>query len=149
MKIWVDADACPTAVREILFRAATRTGLEVIFVANQHINVPASQNVQCLRVPQGFDKADNEIVKRVFPGDLVITSDIPLASDVLDKEGLVLTPRGERYTSENIKARLGIRDFMETLRASGIQSGGQSAYSSSDKQAFANQLDRLIARAKR
>jgi uncharacterized protein YaiI (UPF0178 family) len=146
MKIWVDADACPVPVKEILFRAADRQKVEVTLVANQHLSVPKSAYVRMLQVEKGFDVADNEIVKRIQAGDLLISSDIPLASEVLDKGALVITPRGERYTEDNIKARLNIRDFMETLRSSGIQSGGQPAYNQADRQQFANQLDRILAK---
>ena len=149
MKIWVDADACPGPIREILFRVATRTNISITLVANQRINVPSSPQIRMLQVEQGFDKADQEIVQRVQAGDLVITSDIPLASEVLDANAEVLTPRGERYTKDNIAARLSMRDFMESLRASGEHTGGPSAFSQADRKAFADQLDRLIARARR
>jgi len=147
MKIWVDADACPVVIREILFRAAQRTGVELTLVANHALPVPPDKHIRSVQVSAGFDVADHEIVRRVEAGDLVITSDIPLASEVLDEGGLALTPRGERFTAENIKARLNIRDFMETLRASGVQSGGPAALSHADRQQFANQLDRILARA--
>lgn len=149
MKIWVDADACPVPVKEILFRAAERQKIEVILVANQRLSTPQSAFIRMLQVEQGFDVADNEIVKRIVAGDLLISADIPLASEVLEKGALVITPRGERYTEDNIKARLNIRDFMETLRSSGIQSGGQPAYSHTDRQMFANQLDRILAKRSR
>ncbi|WP_010324268.1 YaiI/YqxD family protein [Marinobacterium stanieri] len=147
MKIWVDADACPVVIKEILFRAAQRTGVELTLVANHALKVPPDVNIRSLQVSAGFDVADHEIVRRVETGDLVITSDIPLASEVLEEGALALTPRGERFTAENIKARLNIRDFMETLRASGVQSGGPAALSQADRQQFANQLDRILARA--
>ncbi|SIQ09677.1 YaiI/YqxD family protein [Marinobacterium stanieri] len=147
MKIWVDADACPVVIKEILFRAAQRTGVELTLVANHALKVPPDANIRSLQVSAGFDVADHEIVRRVETGDLVITSDIPLASEVLEEGALALTPRGERFTAENIKARLNIRDFMETLRASGVQSGGPAALSQADRQQFANQLDRILARA--
>lgn len=146
MKIWVDADACPVVVRQMLFRAAERTGVSVTLVANQTVPVPPLPHVTSLQVGSGFDVADNEIVKRCEPGDLVITSDIPLAAEVIDKGAMALNPRGERYTPDSIRSRLNMRDFMETLRASGIQSGGQGAYGQREKQAFANELDRLLAR---
>ncbi|MCB1644497.1 MAG: YaiI/YqxD family protein [Pseudomonadales bacterium] len=146
MKIWVDADACPVAVKEILFRAAQRTGIELTLVANQYLKTPAARNIHMLQVMQGFDIADNEIVRRTEPGDLVITSDIPLAAEVLEKGGMVITSRGEEYTAENIRGRLNIRDFMDTMRASGIQTGGPPALNQADRQAFANLLDRLITR---
>ncbi len=147
MKIWVDADACPVAIKEILFRAAERTGISVTLVANQAMRVPAADNIRLLQVASGFDAADNEIVKRLTVGDLVITADIPLAAEVIEKGGVALNPRGELYTEDNIRARLNMRDFMETLRSSGIDTGGQPPLSASDRQAFANQLDRLLARA--
>lgn len=145
MKIWVDADACPVVIKEILFRAAERTQTQVTLVANQYINTPGSSYITSVQVSQGFDVADNEIVKRMDAGDLVITADIPLASDVIDKGGHALSPRGEMYTADNIKARLSMRDFMETLRASGIDTGGPAAMSQGDRQAFANRLDRFLA----
>lgn len=147
MKIWVDADACPLVIKEILFRAAERSGLELTLIANHALKVPPAANIRAIQVSGGFDVADNEIVRRCEAGDLVITSDIPLAAEVLEKGGLALTSRGERFTAENIRARLNIRDFMETLRASGVQSGGPAALNQADRQQFANQLDRLITRA--
>lgn len=147
MKIWVDADACPVVAKEILFRAAERTGVTLTLVANQPLRVPRFPNIKSLQVPGGFDVADNEIVKRVEPGDLVITSDIPLAAEALDKGAHAMTPRGEAFTPENIGSALNMRDFMDTMRASGVDtSGGPSAYGQRDKQAFANGLDRLLAR---
>lgn len=146
MKIWVDADACPVVVKEILLRAARRTGVQLTLVANQPVSVPRSPNIDMLRVKPGFDVADNEIVKRLEPGDLVITSDIPLAAEVIEKGGHALNPRGELYSADTIKARLNMRDFMDTLRASGINTGGPPALSQSDRQAFANHLDRLLAK---
>ena len=146
MKIWVDADACPVPVREILFRAAERTGVELILVANQAIRKPALQNIKMMQVPKGFDVADNEIVQRTQAGDLVITSDIPLAAEVLEKQAQALNPRGELYSLSTIKAQLSMRDFMDTLRASGIQSGGQASFSQSDRKAFANQLDKILSK---
>ena len=145
MQIWVDADACPVVIKEILFRAAQRTQTQVTLVANQYISTPKSRFVSSLQVSKGFDVADNEIVRRMEAGDLVITADIPLASDVIEKQGHALSPRGEMYTTDNIKARLGMRDFMETLRASGVDTGGPAALNQSDRQAFANQLDRFLA----
>jgi len=145
MKIWVDADACPVVVREILYRAADRTGTKVTLVANQPLNRPSSSNIDTLQVPRGFDVADDEIVKRLDAGDLVITSDIPLASEVIDKGGHALSPRGEMHTTENIRARLNMRDFLDTMRASGVDTGGgPAAYSQRDKQTFANVLDRFL-----
>ncbi|MBT0724793.1 YaiI/YqxD family protein [Rosenbergiella sp. S61] len=140
--IWVDADACPVVIKEVLYRAAERTKTVVTFVANQSLRVPASEYLRTLRVAAGFDVADNEIVKRVGQGELVITSDIPLAAEVLEKGGEALNPRGERYSRETIKQRLVMRDFMETLRSSGIPSGGPAALSQKDRQLFANELDK-------
>ncbi len=145
MKIWVDADACPVVIKEILFRAAERAKIEMTLVANQPIRTPSSHFVKMLQVPQGFDVADNEIVRRVAAGDLVITSDIPLADEVIEKGGHALSPRGERFTPDSIKARLNMRDFMETMRGSGVDtSGGPPPLSQSDRMAFANHLDRLL-----
>lgn len=146
MKIWVDADACPVAVKEILFRAAERSEVQVTLVANSQVQVPRSRYIQSLRVASGFDVADNEIVSRVSAGDLVVTSDIPLAADVLDKGAYAVSPRGEVFSAENIKARLTMRDFMETLRASGINTGGPPPLNQSDRKAFADYLDRLLAK---
>ena len=145
MKIWVDADACPLVIKEILFRAAQRTGIELTLVANQPLRVPPSPVINTIQVAPGFDVADNEIVKRVTAGDLVITSDIPLAADVIEKGGFVLSPRGERYTKDNIKGRLNMRDFLDAMRASGIDTGGPPALSQSDRRAFAGHLDKLLA----
>ncbi len=146
MKIWVDADACPVVIKEILFRAAERTGIQLTLVANQPVRIPPARNIKFIQVAQGFDVADNEIVKRLGSGDLVITSDIPLAAEVIEKQGLALNPRGELYTAENIRVRLNMRDFMDTLRASGIHTGGPAALSQSDRKSFADQLDKLLAR---
>lgn len=145
--IWVDADACPIVIKDILFRAAERTKTQTTLVANQAIRIPPSRYISFLRVTQGFDVADNEIVRRLQAGDLVITADIPLAADVIEKGGLALNPRGELYTQENIKERLTMRDFMETMRSSGIQTGGPPPLNKSDRQAFANQLDKLLSQA--
>lgn len=144
MKIWVDADACPVVIKEILFRAAERTGVQVTLVANQPIGIPPSRNINFIQVSPGFDVADNEIVKRTDVGDLVITSDIPLAAEVIEKGGLALSPRGEMYTTSNIRARLNMRDFMESLRSSGVDTGGPPALNKSDRQSFANQLDKFL-----
>jgi uncharacterized protein YaiI (UPF0178 family) len=144
--IWVDADACPVAIKEMLFRAAERTKIQTTLVANQFIRTPPSAYISFIRVTQGFDEADNEIVKRMQAGDLVITGDIPLAADVIEKGGIALNPRGELYTKENIKDRLTMRDFMETMRSSGIEvGGGPPPLNNTDKQTFANQLDRLLS----
>jgi uncharacterized protein YaiI (UPF0178 family) len=146
MKIWVDADACPKVIKEILFRAAKRAAVQVTLVANQSLRTPSSQHIKSLQVSSGFDVADNEIVKQVQAGDLVITADIPLAAQVVDKGAHALNPRGELYTPDNIKARLNLRDFMATLRDSGVNTGGPAPLSQSDRQAFANHLDRLLAK---
>jgi uncharacterized protein YaiI (UPF0178 family) len=147
VKIWVDADACPVVVKEILYRAADRTGVELTLVANQALNTPSSPNINTIQVPQGFDVADDEIVKRCESGDLVITSDIPLAAEVIEKGGYALSPRGELHTKENIGARLNMRDFLDTMRSSGVEmSGGPAAFSQRDKQDFANNLDRLLTK---
>lgn len=147
MKIWVDADACPVVIKEILFRAAKRTRTPLTLVANQPIQVPPSEYIRTVQVASGFDVADNEIVKRLAPGDLVITADIPLADEVIGKGGHALNPRGELYSKDNIKARLNMRDFMDTMRASGINTGGPPAISQRDRQDFANSLDRFLARS--
>ena len=146
MKIWVDADACPVVIKDILYRAAERTGIQLTLVANQAITVPRSRYINFIRVASGFDVADNEIVKRLDAGDLVITSDIPLAAEVIEKGGHALSSRGELYTANNIKARLNMRDFMETLRSSGIDTGGPPALSQSDRKAFADHLDRILVK---
>lgn len=144
MKIWVDADACPVVVRDILFRASERTGVEVTLVANQFIRTPASPKVTMLQVMSGFDVADNEIVRRAEPGDMVITSDIPLADEIITKGAHALSSRGELFTKENIKSRLNIRDFMDTMRSSGVQTGGPAPMSQADRQQFANHLDKWL-----
>lgn len=144
MKIWVDADACPVVIKDILFRAAERTGIALTLVANQSIRKPSLKNITMLQVPSGFDVADNEIVKRLNKGDLVITSDIPLAAEVIEKGGLALNPRGEMYTADTIKNRLEVRDFMDSLRASGEHTGGPPPLSQSDRQTFAKHLDHYL-----
>ena len=146
MKIWVDADACPGVIKEILFRAAQRTEVTMTLVANQAVRIPPSRHIKMIQVASGFDVADNEIVKRVNPGDLVITADIPLAAEVIEKGGNALNPRGELYTADNIKNRLTMRDFMDTLRSSGIDTGGPPALNQGDRKAFANQLDRFLSK---
>lgn len=145
MTIWVDADACPAVVKEILFRAAKRTGTPLTLVANQPMRTPPSRLITSIQVGSGFDVADNEIVRRMAPGDLVVTADIPLAGEVIEKGGQALNPRGELYTRDNIRERLGMRDFMETLRASGVDTGGPAALGPRDRQAFGNALDRWLA----
>ncbi len=147
MNIWVDADACPVAIREIMFRASIRTGVRLTLIANQRLNVPNSPHIRSVQVASGFDAADTEIVRRVQAGDLVVTSDIPLAAEVIDSGGLVLSPRGEQLTKDNIGARLNMRDFLESMRASGVATGGPSALGQADKKAFADQLDRWLAKA--
>ncbi len=146
MKIWVDADACPVVVKDILFRAAERTGVEITLVANRPVRIPSLGSVKFILVPPGLDVADNEIVKLLDSGDLVITADIPLAAEVIDKGAHALNPRGELYSADDIKSRLSVRDFMDTLRASGIETGGPPALSKSDRQSFANQLDKFLTR---
>lgn len=146
MKIWVDADACPVVIKEIIFKAAERTSTKTTLVANHFIKTPPSKVINFMQVSAGFDIADDEIVKRINTGDLVITSDIPLADEVLTKKGLALSPRGELYTASNIKSRLNIRDFMDTMRASGVHTGGPSALSQNDRQAFANHLDSILTK---
>ncbi|MBE5251102.1 MAG: YaiI/YqxD family protein [Enterobacterales bacterium endosymbiont of Blomia tropicalis] len=149
MAIWVDADACPNVIKEVLYRAADRTQTLVTFVANQFLRVPPSPYLRTLQVPAGFDVADNEIVRRAEPGDLVITADIPLAAEVMEKGAAALNPRGERYSSATIRERLTMRDFMDTMRASGVQTGGPAAMSPRDRQQFANELDSWLRQQKR
>ncbi|MFV2056549.1 MAG: YaiI/YqxD family protein [Thiohalomonadales bacterium] len=144
MKIWVDADACPVVIKEILFRAAQRTGILMTLVANHPVRIPRLNSINFLQVKPGFDVADDEIVKRIAAGDLVITSDIPLAAEVIEKDAHALNPRGELYTRDSIRERLNMRDFMDTMRASGVQTGGPAALNQSDRQSFANQLDKLL-----
>ncbi len=144
MKIWVDADACPVVIKEILFKAAKRTGIQLTLVANQAIKVPVADNIAAVQVGMGFDVADNEIVKRLNKGDLVITGDIPLAAEAIEKGATALNPRGDKYTKQNIQARLTMRNFMETLRSSGVETGGPAAFNYKDRQNFANVLDRHI-----
>lgn len=146
MQIWVDADACPGVIKEILFRAAERAAITTTLVANTLLRTPASRYIRALQVPRGFDVADNEIVRRLQAGDLVITADIPLAADVIEKGGHALNPRGEFYSKETIRALLTMRNFMDELRGSGVQTSGPAVFSNSDRQAFANQLDRFLAR---
>jgi uncharacterized protein YaiI (UPF0178 family) len=147
MQIWVDADACPGVVRDILFRAAARTGVDLTLVANQPLTKPSAPNIRMLQVSHGFDVADAEIVRRLEAGDLVITNDIPLAAEVIAKGGHALSPSGEMHTKDNIGARLNMRDFLDTMRSSGVEmGGGPAAYSQRDKQAFANALDRFLAK---
>jgi len=146
MRIWVDADACPNVIKDILFRAADREQVEVTLVANQWIRTPASRFVRSIQVPGGFDVADDEIVRRVEPGDLVVTQDIPLASFAIEKGALALHPRGEMFTRDTIAARLSMRNFMEELRGSGVDTGGPATMHQRDRQAFDNELDKWLAR---
>lgn len=148
MQIWVDADACPKVIKEILFRVAQRTNIQLTLVANQYISHPPSKFIRAIQVPGGFDVADNKIVELANAGDIVVTADIPLAADVIAKGAHALDPRGELYSKENIGQRLGMRNFMHELRSSGVQTGGAAALDQRDRQAFANQLDRLLAQAK-
>lgn len=146
LKIYVDADACPSAIKEILYRVSQRTGIEVILVANQPLSVPRIPTVRSVQVSQGFDVADNHIVQLVEENDLVITADIPLAAEVIEKKGGALNPRGELYSQSNIRARLNMRDFMDSMRNSGVQvGGGPPPLSQRDRMEFANALDRYVA----
>ena len=146
-QIWVDADACPKVIKEILYRAADRVGIHLILVANQPLQVPRSRHIRSVQVAAGFDVADNHIVQQAQAGDLVVTADIPLAAEVIARGCLALNPRGDLYTEDNIRQRLSMRDFMDTLRSSGVDTGGPASLSQADRQAFANQLDRLLARS--
>ena len=146
MRIWVDADACPKAIKEILYRAAERVGVSLTLVANRALHIPRSPYIQTLRVPAGFDVADKRIVEEVRPGDLVVTADIPLAAAVIDKGGHALDPRGELYTEGSVRERLSVRNFMDELRSSGVVTGGPQGFGKSDRQAFANALDRLLSK---
>ena len=146
MKIWVDADSCPVVIKDILFKAANRTGVHITLVANKPIRIPSSPHIKFLQVPSGFNVADAKIINSLNAGDLVITSDIPLAAEVVDKGGFALNPRGELYTTENIRDRLNTRDFMDSLRSSGVDTGGPPALSTRDRQSFANYLDQLLSK---
>jgi uncharacterized protein YaiI (UPF0178 family) len=146
MQIWVDADACPNVIKDILYRAAERVRASLILVANQPLKIPPSAFIRSIQVPSGFDVADNHIVKQIEAGDLVITADIPLAADVIEKGGHALNPRGEFYTTDTIRQRLMMRDFMDELRGSGVQTGGPPPLGQSERQAFANQLDRFLVK---
>lgn len=147
--IWVDADACPGVIKEILFRAAEREKISVTLVANQWLRTPPSRYIHAVQVPGGFDVADGEIVRRVAAGDMVVTQDIPLAALVLEKGALALNPRGELYTHETIAQRLSMRNFMEELRGTGVDTGGPAAFGQRDRQSFANALDRWLAKRPR
>ncbi|WP_028388965.1 YaiI/YqxD family protein [Legionella fairfieldensis] len=149
MKIWVDADACPKAIKDILFRAAERTAIHLILVANAFLTIPGSRFIKTVRVDKGFDNADNYIVQHLEAGDLVITADIPLAAEVIARQALALNPRGELYTANDIKQRLGLRDMREQLRASGVNVGGPKVLGEKEKASFARALDTILAKAKR
>ena len=146
MKIFVDADACPKPVKNILYRVAERTQLPIIFVANTQLPIPRKTKIKMIHVPKGFDVADNYILNHISAGDLIITADIPLAAEIIDAGGHALNPRGELYTSENIRSKLNIRDFMESIRGSGIHAGGPPPLSKRDRMTFANALDRFITK---
>ncbi|MBU0680837.1 MAG: YaiI/YqxD family protein [Proteobacteria bacterium] len=146
MKIWVDADACPNAIKDILYRAAERLQIPLVLVANAFLRPPSSRYISTIRVGAGFDVADNRIVKEMAAGDLVITADIPLASGVIDKGGHALNPRGELYTTENIQERLSMRNFMDELRGAGVETGGPATLNPKDRQAFANSLDQFLTK---
>ena len=148
MHIWVDADACPVVIKDILFKASKRTGIPMTLVANRHIQVPHDEHIKMLKVQAGFDVADNEIVKRVNETDLVITNDIPLAAEVIEKGAYALNPRGELYSIDSIKSKLNMRDFMDTMRSSGVHIGGPPPLSQNDRQSFANHLDQILTRHK-
>ena len=145
MQIWVDADACPKVIRDILFRAAERTGVALTLVANQPMIVPRLDNIRSVRVASGFDAADTAILRMLAAGDLVVTADIPLAAEAVAAGALALNPRGQLYTRENIRDHLSMRDFMDGLRDTGIETGGPAPFSAGDRQLFANQLDRLLS----
>lgn len=149
MQIWVDADACPKPVKEILFRAAERKEVRLVLVANQFLHTPPSRYISAVQVAAGFDIADNHIVKNLSDGDLVITADIPLAAEVIEAGGHAINPRGERYTPHNIRQMLAMRDFMETMRSSGVVTDGPAAFSQGDRKAFADALDRFLTQSTR
>lgn len=147
MKIWVDADACPSVIKEILFKAAQRKQVKTTLIANQYLTTPPGELITSVQVSSGFDVADNEIVNRAQPGDLVITSDIPLAAEIIDKNAIALSPRGELFTRDNVKARLNMRDFLDTLRSSGVHTGGPPPLGQNDRKKFADHLDKILAQA--
>lgn len=149
MQIWVDADACPVVIKEILFRAAQRTGVRMTLVANKPLRLPVAENIRFLQVPPGFDAADKRIVELMEPDDLVVTADVPLAAAAIDKGGIALNPRGELYTKENVRERLSVRNFLDELRGSGVNTGGPPALSQRERQLFANRLDTWLARRAR
>jgi uncharacterized protein len=144
MKIWVDADSCPAVIKDILFRAVKRTGLQMTLVANHPMRIPVADNIKFKIVKSGIDIADNEISSNLKSGDLVITADIPLAAEVIEKGAQALNPRGELYTTENVRARLSMRDFMENLRSQGVETGGPASISQADRKIFADNLDRIL-----
>lgn len=146
MQIWVDADACPGVIKEIIYRAAERKQIKTTLVANQMLRTPPSKFIRAIQVASGFDVADAHIVDQLSAGDLVVTADIPLAAQVIERGAHAINPRGELYTTATIRERLNMRDFMEGLRAAGIETGGPAAFSQADRQAFANQLDRFLAK---
>ena len=146
MEIWVDADACPMVIKDILFKASGRKKVQLTLVANQPVKIPSSPHIKFIRVSPGPDVADSEIVRNLNVGDLVITSDIPLAAEVVEKGGFALNPRGKFYTAENIREHLNTRDFMDTLRSSGVDTGGPSALNKNHRQSFANHLDRFLSK---
>lgn len=148
MKIWVDADACPGVIKEILYRAAERAQVQLTLIANQMLRVPPSPWIRALQVPAGFDVADQRIAEEAVAGDLVVTADIPLAAQVIAKGAHVLDPRGERLDAGNIQERLTMRNFMDSLRSGGVETGGPAAFSAADRQAFANRLDGLLRKLK-
>tara|TARA_Y100001934_G_C12358191_1_gene779188 strand:- start:1536 stop:2039 length:504 start_codon:yes stop_codon:yes gene_type:complete len=148
-QIWVDADACPNAIKEILYRAAERLPVMVTLVANQALQLPTSLYIRAVQVPSGFDVTDSYIVEKSKPGDLVVTADIPLAAELIARSRIVLNPRGDLYSNQNVQERLNMRDFLDTLRGSGVTTRGPSPFSQVDRITFANQLDRLLARKKR
>ena len=149
MHIWVDADACPAVIKDILYRAAERLKIEMTLVANKALRTPPSPYIKSLQVPRGIDVADSHIVKEVAPGDLVITADIPLASDVIAKGARALNPRGELYSPENIQERLALRNYLDELRGTGERTGGPAALDNTDRKRFADQLDKLLSRIQR
>lgn len=149
MPIWVDADACPVPIREILCRAATRWQVQTTFIANHAITLPPSPYISRRQVPQGFDVADNDIIDQMAPGDLVVTQDIPLAAEAIEKGADVFNPRGQAFTRENIRQRLAMRNFMEEMRSAGQVTGGPAPFGQGDRKAFADQLDRWLQRSKR
>ena len=149
MHIWVDADACPAVIKDILYRAAERLKIQITLVANKPLRTPPSLYVKALQVPRGIDVADSHIVKELAPGDLVITADIPLASDVIAKGGIALNPRGELYSPENIQERLALRNYLDELRGTGERTGGPAALDNTDRKRFADQLDKLLSRIQR